>query len=70
MRRFCNYFMTIFNVRKLNPFVQFIKPSEYKELKVKVLKEMEVAFNIKDGKIGNGEIERVDIDENEEEQQD
>ena len=21
MRRFCNYFMTIFNVRKLNPFV-------------------------------------------------
>ena len=46
MRRFCNYFMTIFNVRKLNPFVQFIKPNEYKELKVKVLREMEVAFKI------------------------
>ena len=40
--------MTIFNVRKLNPFVQFIKPTEYKELKVKVLKEMEVAFKIVD----------------------
>ena len=26
MRRFCNYFLTLFNVRKLNPFVQFIKP--------------------------------------------
>ena len=26
MRRFCNFFLQLFNVRRLNPFVQFVKP--------------------------------------------
>ena len=44
MRRFCNYFLTLFNVRKLNPFVQFIKPLQVKELKEKVMIEMDAYF--------------------------
>ena len=44
MRRFCNYFLTLFNVRKLNPFVQFIKPQQVKELKEKVMIEMDAYF--------------------------
>ena len=44
MRRFCNYFLTLFNVRKLNPFVQFIKPQQVKELKTKVMIEMDSYF--------------------------
>ena len=44
MRRFCNYFLTLFNVRKLNPFVQFIKPQQVRELKAKVMLEMDNYF--------------------------
>ena len=44
MRRFCNYFLTLYNVRKLNPFVQFIKPQQVKELKTKVMLEMDLYF--------------------------
>jgi hypothetical protein len=36
MRRFCNYWMIIFNVRSLKPFSQFIKAEEYKALKLKI----------------------------------
>ena len=34
MRRFCNYWMILFNVRSLKPFTQFIKVEEFKELKL------------------------------------
>lgn len=34
MRRFCNYWMILFNVRNLKPFTQFIKADEIKEFKL------------------------------------
>ena len=33
MRRFCNFWLILFNVRSLKPFAQFIKQDEFKELK-------------------------------------
>ena len=36
MRRFCNFWMILFNVRNLKPFAQFIKPEEFKELKLRI----------------------------------
>lgn len=36
MRRFCNYWMILFNVRSLKPFTQFIKLDEYRQLKLVV----------------------------------
>lgn len=36
MRRFCNYFVTLFNQRKIDPFTQFIKTAHLAEIKIKV----------------------------------
>ena len=36
MRRFCNFWMILFNVRGLKPFSQFIKPDEFRELKLRI----------------------------------
>lgn len=37
MRRFCNFWLILFNVRSLKPFAQFIKQEEFKELKLRIL---------------------------------
>jgi hypothetical protein len=36
MRRFCNYLMTLFNQKKLNPFSQFVSQQDLDSLKKKV----------------------------------
>lgn len=36
MRRFCNFWLILFNVRSLKPFAQFIKQEEFKELKLRI----------------------------------
>ena len=36
MRRFCNFWLILFNVRSLKPFAQFIKQEEFKELKQRI----------------------------------
>ena len=36
MRRFCNFWLILFNVRSLKPFAQFIKQDEFKELKLRI----------------------------------
>ena len=41
MRRFCNYFVTLFNQKKLNPFTQFIDQELLTALKNKVKLRME-----------------------------
>ena len=41
MRRFCNYFVTLFNQKKLNPFTQFIEHETLTQLKDKVKRSME-----------------------------
>ena len=33
MRRFCNYFVTLFNQKKLNPFTQFVNGQTLKAIK-------------------------------------
>ena len=40
MRRFCNYFLTLFNQKKLNPFTQFINTATLKRVKFKVRQKM------------------------------
>jgi len=45
MRRFCNYFLTLFNIRRLTPFVQFIKPDEIKALKLTVRSRIDIFFS-------------------------
>ena len=57
MRKFCNYFLTLFNVRKLKPFVQFAKPQEVKELKEKVMIGMDSYF--KTANEENGALNRA-----------
>jgi hypothetical protein len=41
MRRFCNYFVTLFNQKKINPLSQFISQSKLKELKQQVRNKMD-----------------------------
>jgi len=41
MRRFCNYFVTLYNMDKINPFSQFVQGAVIKQLKVKVRQKME-----------------------------
>lgn len=36
MRRFCNFWLILFNVRNLKPFNQFIKLIDLKELKMRL----------------------------------
>ena len=41
MRRFCNYFLTLFNQKKLNPFTQFINTQTLKKVKYNVRMKMQ-----------------------------
>lgn len=41
MRRFCNYFLTLFNQSKLNPFTQFVNSKTLKEVKQNVRLKMQ-----------------------------
>jgi hypothetical protein len=41
MRRFCNYFLTLFNQKKLNPFTQFVNTTTLKNVKSNVRKKMQ-----------------------------
>ena len=45
MRRFCNYFVTLFNQKKINPFTQFIQQTKLKEVKAKVREKMDAYTN-------------------------
>lgn len=36
MRRFCNYFVTLYNQKKICPFTQFVSQQDLDELKSKV----------------------------------
>lgn len=36
MRRFCNFWLILFNVRNIKPFSQLIKAEDMKELKIRV----------------------------------
>lgn len=40
MRRFCNYFVTLFHQKKLNPFSQFVNGQTLKLIKQKVRDKM------------------------------
>ena len=40
MRRFCNYFVTLFHQKKLNPFSQFVNGQILKDIKQKVRDKM------------------------------
>ena len=50
MRRFCNYFVTLFNQEKIIPFGQFINATLLNSLKQKVKDQM--AFYAKTGQVG------------------
>lgn len=41
MRRFCNYFLTLFNQKKLNPFTQFVHSKTLKRVKMHVRLKMQ-----------------------------
>ena len=41
MLRFSNYWVQLFNVKKLQPFIQFIKPQEFLEHKLKVTRRVQ-----------------------------
>lgn len=41
MRRFCNYFLTLFNQKKLNPFTQFVNTVTLKKVKYNVRLKMQ-----------------------------
>lgn len=41
MRRFCNYFVTLFNQKKINPFTQFIQQDKLKIVKARVREKMD-----------------------------
>lgn len=41
MRRFCNYFLTLFNQKKLNPFTQFVHSQTLKKVKMNVRLKMQ-----------------------------
>ena len=41
MRRFCNYFVTLFNQKKINPFTQFIAQEKLKAVKATVRENMD-----------------------------
>ena len=42
MRRFCNYFVTLFNQKKINPFTQFIQQGKLKAVKATVRENMDM----------------------------
>ena len=41
MRRFCNYFLTLYNQKKLNPFTQFVNTVTLKRVKQNVRLKMQ-----------------------------
>jgi hypothetical protein len=41
MRRFCNYFVTLFNQKKINPLSQFVNMTKLKEIKQMVRNKMD-----------------------------
>ena len=41
MRRFCNYFVTLFNQKKINPLSQFVNMSKLKDVKQMVRDKMD-----------------------------
>jgi len=41
MRRFCNYFLTLYNQKKLNPFTQFVNTVTLKKVKQNVRLKMQ-----------------------------
>ena len=45
MRRFCNYFVTLFNQKKINPFTQFIQSDKLKSVKATVREKMDLFTN-------------------------
>ena len=45
MRRFCNYFVTLFNQKKINPFTQFIQQDKLKLVKANVREKMDAFTN-------------------------
>ena len=45
MRRFCNYFVTLFNQKKINPFTQFIPQPKLKAVKACVRDKMDLFTN-------------------------
>ena len=45
MRRFSNYFVTLFNQKKINPFTQFIPQAKLKIVKQKVREKMDQYTN-------------------------
>ena len=45
MRRFCNYFVTLYNQKKLNPFTHFLEHESLKQVKALVRDKMELYTN-------------------------
>ena len=41
MRRFCNYFVTLFNQKKINPLSQFVNMTKLKDVKQMVRDKMD-----------------------------
>lgn len=41
MRRFCNYFVTLFNQKKINPLSQFVNMTKLKDIKQMVRDKMD-----------------------------
>ena len=48
MRRFCNFWLILFNVRNLKPFSQLIKTEEMKELKMRVTLRLQELVRLKE----------------------
>ena len=55
MRRFSNYFVTLFNQKKINPFTQFIPQPKLKVVKQKVREKMDQFTTGEKGDAGNTE---------------
>lgn len=62
MRRFCNYFMITYNIKRIQPFLQFINEKEFELVKNKVLAKMEEFF-LKPITVGKIEQEESNAEE-------
>jgi hypothetical protein len=61
MRRFCNYFVTLFNQKKINPFTQFVGQAKLREVKQRVRNKMDFYTSEDPSKIK--ELEALDKEE-------
>ena len=61
MRRFCNYFVTLFNQKKINPLSQLISQTKLKDVKQKVKNKMDFYTSEDPEKIK--ELERLEKEE-------